>query len=196
MSSGEDRGERDVPRRARRSAWLFGALLVVGFIVFVAVSARDAAVPVGGSAPSSMPRGTVVRIDVSMRDVAGRALRLPGRGPGVIVFVNAGGSCSSCVDASRAAAQAIRRTRFRAALTIVSVDSATSRDQIERFARSAGSPPARYVVDDRSGNLSPSLGATSLGGLVVYDKRGVIVGRPDASEPAAVRRALALASAR
>ena len=167
------------------------ALLAAGFVSSVILSAHNAAVPVGGTSPSvmSMTAGAVTSIAITTRDVDGRPISLPGGRAGIIVFIKADGSCQSCIAASRLAADAIERTGGRAALTIVSVDSATSREQIQAFARSAGQPPARYVVDNRSGSLSPMLGASMLAGLVVYDARGRIVGRPDATD-AQVQHAL------
>jgi hypothetical protein len=137
----------------------------------------------------SMAAGSTTSIAVTMNDIDGQTVSLPGRRPGVIVFIKADGSCQSCIAASRVAADAVRRAGGHATLTVLSIDSATTREALEGFARSAGDPPARYVIDDRSGRLSSMLGASTLAGLVVYDASGHIVGRPTANA-GQVQRAL------
>jgi len=82
--------------------------------------------------------------------------------------------------AVRAARDALREAPVGAQLIVVMADSGTSRADVRAFARSVGPGPARYVVDDRSGALSSTLGASSLASAVVYDARGRVVARPDA----------------
>jgi len=121
-----------------------------------------------------------MQISVTMRDADGRSLQLPGGRPGVIAFVNAGANCQSCVLAVRAAAQALRRAGGGGALTVISVDPATSREQLKAFARLTAHPTARYAIDDRNGRLTSILGASGLASLEVYDARGRIIARPEA----------------
>jgi len=188
-----DRGER-VPRRR---AWVaLGAAVVIGFVVLVVTSTRQAAVPVGASGAMSgmsMPMGASGRLALTMRDVENRALRLPDGRPGIAVFVETGG-CGTCVEAVRAAARAVRRSGETAALIVVSIDSGTSRGAVAAFARAAGQPAARYVLDDRNGSLASMFGASGLGAAVVYDARGGIVARPSATA-AGLARALRRAGA-
>lgn len=126
-----------------------------------------------------MAGGGETQIAITMRDADGRSFRLPGGRPGVLAFVNAASSCQSCVAAVQIAALALRHAGS-GGLTVVSVDPATSRDELKSFARLTGHPTARYVIDDRNGRLTSLLGATGLASLEVYDTRGRIVGRPEA----------------
>lgn len=171
----------DPPRRHRRWWVLLGAIATAGFVLAVIVSARNSAVPVGASGSSSgISMGTGGQIAVALRDADGRSFQLPGGRPGVLAFVNAAANCQSCVAAVRAAAQALRRAGGKGALTVVSTDPATSRDELKAFARLTAHPPARYVIDDRNGRLISLLGAVGLASLEVYDARGRIVARPEA----------------
>jgi hypothetical protein len=185
------------PSDAGPSQWLWGvgALVVLGFIVLVVSSARQAAVPVGvsgGMSGMSMPdaRGGA-GMRMSMRDIDGRAVRIPDGRPGVVVFVESR-SCAACVGAVRATARALRPERSAVALTVVNVDSATTRGEVTAFARRAGEPRARYVVDDRNGSLASMFGASGLGAAVVYDAGGKVVSRP--ASAAGVARALVRAA--
>ena len=129
---------------------------------------------------------------LAMRDVDDRTVRLPDGRPGVVVFASAT-NCAACISETRAALNAIRRVASRGQLVVVMVDSATGRGEIAAFARSVGPSPARYVVDDRNGRLVSMLGASDLGGAVVYDTLGRTVARLDSSGSqliaAALRRA-------
>lgn len=182
-----------------RRLWaVIGAVVLVGFVALVVRSAGRSAVPVGasgamgGMAMPAAPQGA--RMQMSMRDVDGRPVRIGDGHRGALVFVSPR-SCPTCVDAVRVAAAAARRARPAAELTVVSVDGATSRGQMAAFARSTGRPPgARYVVDDRSGSLASMFGASRLGATVVYGAGGEVVARP--ASGAAIGRALARAAAR
>lgn len=123
---------------------------------------------------------------VTMRDVDGRPVRLPGGRPGVVVFVTAP-RCEGCIGTVRIAADAARRAR--AAVTVVAVESTTSRSDVATFAKSVRRSAARYVIDDRQGTLATLLGGLGVGGAVVYDARGALVARPEA-DPAQLRKAL------
>ena len=161
---------------------VLAAVAMAGFVAYVVVSAREAAVPVGasGSMPGmSMPMGGGGGVRFTTRDVNGDELRLPGGRPGAMVFV-AARYCESCVAVTRAAAAAVRRVNGRAALIVVVMDAATSRDDIAEFARSARRPDARYVVDDRNGSVQSMLDAPALASAVIYNARGRIVARADA----------------
>lgn len=184
---------REEPRSsagARRRWWAIGGVLVTAaFVAWVVLSARSASVPVGGSMPD-MATGTG-RFAVTMRDVSDRAVRLPGGRPAVVV-VSYARDCASCVGAVRAARDAVRAAADRAQLVVVMADAGTSRGDVGAFARSVGRSPARYVIDDRSGGLASMLGASGLASAVVYDARGRVVARPQASASdiaAALRRA-------
>jgi len=86
----------------------------------------------------------------------------------------------------------VRRTGARAALTVVVLDATTTRDEVAAFARAAGSPRARYVVDDRNGSVQSMLDSPGLASSLVYDARGRAVSRPDPASPRiakALRRA-------
>ena len=178
--------------RPNRSLWAVGiAVLVVGFVVLVVTSTREAAVPVGGmGAMRGMQMEGDGGMQMSMVDVDGRLVRVPDGRPGVAVFVTPR-NCADCVAAVRMAARAVERARPAAQFMVVSFDAATSRRDIAAFARAAGSPPARYVIDDRNGALASMFKVSDLGGAAVYDATGKIVGRP--ASAGELQRALARA---
>jgi|GEM_PF-4917326 len=175
--------EAQEPSNARTRWWAIGGVVVViAFVASVVMSTRSASVPVGASgsmAGMSMGAG---RLMVTMRDVSGREVRLPGGRPGVVVFAEAR-RCGPCLAAVRAARDALREAPVGAQLIVVMTDSGTGRADVRAFAQLVGPGPARYVIDDRNGGLSTMLGASSLGGAVVYDARGRVVARPDAGSP-------------
>ena len=194
----EDDDEPDlsvgVAAAPRRTLWAIGAgVTVVVFVAVVVMSTRSASVPVGASAPTSGMSGMAMGAHPAMtlRDLSNRTVRLPGAHVSVVVFAEAR-ACASCVSAVRAARDAIRQATARVQLVVVFVDSATTREDAEAFARSVGRSPARYVIDDRNGGVASMLGASSLGDVVVYDAGGRVVAHPDASAGAigaALRRA-------
>ena len=165
----------------RRTRTIWGgviALVAVGFVVLVVTSTARDAVPVGDMGGMQMQgMGNGSGMQMSMRDVDGRVVRVPDGRPGVAVFITPG-NCVDCVNAVRAAARAVGRARQSAQLTVVSLDAATSRRDIAAFARTAGSPRARYVIDDRDGSLASMFKISTVGGAVIYDARGKIVGHP------------------
>ena len=172
--------ERDAAS-ARRSRWSTIAVIAVVVAVGVAVvrSAISSSVPVGAAGPgSSLPRGDADRLALTMRDADGREVRLPDGRPGVVVVANAG-RCDACRNAVRAARDAVARSAAGAQLIVVMGDAATTRPEVAAFARSVGSPPARYVIDDRNGGLTSMLRVGQLGDALVYDRSGRVVARPD-----------------
>ncbi len=182
--------------RRRRTLWgTVAAVVVVGFVFLVVVSTRQAAVPVGaagdmgGMQMQGMGGGSGMQM--SMRDVDGRLVRVPDGRPGVAVFVTPR-NCADCVAAVRAAARAVARSRPTAQLTVVSLDSATSRSDVAEFARSVGNPRARYVIDDRNGSLASMFKVTGLGAAAVYDAKGKIVDHP--GSPGQIEQAIARAA--
>lgn len=183
MSNAEPSDGPDPPPVAadRRTRTIWGAVIAViavGFVVLVVTSTAQDAVPVGDMGGMQMQdMGNGSGMQMSMRDVDGRAVRVPDGRPGVAVFITPA-NCAECADAVRAAARAVRRARQSAQLLVVSLDSATSRRDIAAFARAAGSPGARYVIDDRNGSLASMFKVTAVGGAVVYDAMGQIVGHP------------------
>jgi hypothetical protein len=130
-------------------------------------------------------------MQMSMRDVDGRLVRVPDGRPGVAVFVTPR-NCADCVAAVRAAARAVARARPTAQLTVVSLDSATSRSDVAEFARDVGNPGARYVIDDRNGSLASMFDVTGLGAAAVYDAKGKIVDHP--GSPGQIEQAIARAA--
>lgn len=170
---------------ARRSPWSTLAMIAIVVTVAVAVmrSAVSSSVPVGASRPGSMPAMPMPaaggdRLALTMRDVDGREVRLPGGRPGVVVVANAG-RCDACRNAVRAARDALARSAVGAQLIVVMGDAATTRPEVAAFARSIGSSPARYVIDDRNGSLTSMLGARQLADALVYDRGGRVVARPE-----------------
>ena len=165
----------------RRSRWSTIAVIAVVVAVAVAVvrSAISSSVPVGASGPgSSLPRGDADRLALTMRDVDGREVRLPDGRPGVVVVANAG-RCDACRSAVRAARDAVARSAAGAQLIVVMGDAATTRPEVAAFARSVGSPPARYVIDDRNSGLTSMLRVAQLGDALVYNRGGRVVARPE-----------------
>lgn len=161
------------------------------------ISTEQAAVPVGGSAAGpgmSMQGAAGSRIQLSMRDIAGQTLRIPGGRAGVAIFVEASG-CSTCIHAVRTAARALAQIRAAATLLVVGVDASTSRSALAAFARSAGEPPARYVVDDRNSTLANAFGASALGEVVVYTASGRILERTGTPAVSQLARAVSHAGA-
>lgn len=178
VRSGERSGAGARPARSR--LWtVLGVAAVLSFVAGLVVLTRNAAVPVGalGNPAMSMSTGATSMVQLTLRTVDGRSVQLPGGRPGIVVFVDAR-RCDSCVAAVRVAAAAVRAEHARAAVTVINVDSSTSRDDVARFARAAGRPPVRYVVDDRMGTLVSTLGASTLAAMIVYDTRGRVVARP------------------
>lgn len=171
--------------------WTFaGTAVVVAFIVSVMLSTRSSSVPVGASGPmSGMSMGTG-RLALTMREIRGRTVRVPGGRAGVVVVVEAR-DCNPCVSATRAARAAVQRTAPGAQLIVVMVDPTITRGDVLAFSRSVGHSPASYVVDDRNGTLASMFDASGLGGVVVYDRLGRVVARPGSRERqivAALRR--------
>ncbi len=115
------------------------------------------------------------RLDLAMRDVNGRSLRLPNGGAGIVLLVQAG-NCPACVQAARNAAAARKAAGRAAGMTVIGVDATTSRNDIATFARAAGEP-ARYTLDDRQGTIGSTLGVSNIPTAVVYDSHGNIVAR-------------------
>ena len=183
MSIAEPSQEPDPPPVAadRRTRTIWGAVsavIAVGFVVLVVTSTAQDAVPVGDMGGMPMQgMGNGSGMQMSMRDIDGRLVRVPDGRPGVAVFITPG-NCADCVDAVREAARAVMRARQPAQLVVFSLDSATSRRDIAAFAQLAGSPRARYVIDDRNGSMASMFKISALGGAVVYDATGKIVGHP------------------
>lgn len=183
----------DLPPRSRSRSRLTALITVAvigAFAIVLVVSAQRAAVPVGsggGMSGMSMARGSGMRM--TLRDVSGRSVRIPGGRPGAVVFVEVTG-CRDCVRLVRAATRLSRRGGGQ--VVVLAIDSGSTRAQLQAFARAAGRPPARYVVDDRNGSVASMFDAQSIGSAVVYDERGRVVGRP--SSVAELRRALGRAT--
>ena len=168
--------ERDAAS-PRRSPWSTIAVIAVVVAVAVALvrSAISSSVPVGVSGPGG---GDADRLALTMRDVDGREVRLPDGRPGVVVVANAG-RCDACRNAVRAARDAVARSAAGAQLIVVMGDAATTRPEVAAFARSVGSSPARYVIDDRNSGLTSMLRVGQLGDTLVYDRSGRVVARPE-----------------
>jgi len=129
------------------------------------------------------------RLAISLRDVDGRPVRIPGGRPGVIVFAEAR-RCGSCVSAARTARDAARAIAPRAQVVVVMLKANTSRASVNAFARSVGPGPARYVVDTSSSRVAAMFDVATLGSSVVYDARGRVVAdlQPGSREIAASLR--------
>lgn len=153
-------------------------MLVAGFVAWVVLSGSRSSIPVGaqGSMPGmAMPSSPGGGGSMTLRDIAGRTLRVPGGRAGAVVFA-APRNCEACLASSRAARAAAQRNP-PARLVVVMADPATSREEVRTFAAAVGGPPARYVVDDRSATLAGMYDPPGLGGVVVFDRRGSIVER-------------------
>ncbi len=111
----------ETPQASPRRRRLWTALAVaatVGFIAYVVVSARDAAVPVGasGSMPGmSMPMGGGDGVRFTARDVEGRIVRFPGGSPRARYVVDdRNGSVQSMLDSPGLASSLVYDARGRA----------------------------------------------------------------------------------
>lgn len=187
---------RTAAGRGQRWAWrALAAAVVVGFVAFVTASARRAAVPVGaGDGPPRMAMPGMRAagpLRTSLRDVDGNVVRIPAGRAGIAIFVEAR-NCPSCVSAVRAAGGIARRLRPAPQIVVVSMSAGTSRAEVAALERAAGTPAARYLVDDRNGSLAAMFGAAGVGATAVYDARGRVLARPDSL--AEVRRTLVRAA--
>lgn len=117
------------------------------------------------------PRGGGDGLALTRRDVDGREVRLPGGRPGVVVVANAC-RCDAWRSAVREGRDALTRSVAGAQLIVVMGDAPTTRPDVAAFARSIGSSPARYVIDDRNGSLTSMLREGQLGDALVYDRSG------------------------
>jgi len=183
--AGADERALAQPQTPRHARWraLGGVLVaaaIVAFVASVVLSTPSASVPVGASGSMSAMTMGPNRLAITMRDVSNLEVRLPGGRPGVVIFA-AARRCDLCVSAVRAARDAVRQHGDRAQLIVVMNDSATSRADIRAFDRSVGQAPARYVIDDRNNGVASMLGASSLGGVLVYDAQGRVVAHPQAT---------------
>lgn len=171
----DERGE--LPHRRWWTAG--GVAVAVAFAMFVVITGRNAAVPVGGSGsmPGMQMGGDANRVALTLRDIEGRRLVLPGGRAGAILFTQAGG-CSECVRAGRALAAAEATVPGRQALTVIGLDATETRDEFATFDRAAGRPPVRYALDDRNGMLANMLDAGDVPTALVYDRLGRVTGRP------------------
>lgn len=113
-------------------------------------------------------------------------MRIPDGRAGVAVFVSMRG-CGGCAQVVRTAAQTVKRWTGRADLTVISVDPATRRRELQSLAQSAGGSPAQLVVDDRNGALASMFGAAGTGDAVVYDATGRVIAHPPATTPQLLR---------
>lgn len=137
----------------------------------------------------AMPMGNGDAMTMTVRDIEGRRLTIPDGRPGIAVFVEPRG-CDPCAGAVRDARDAA--SRHGASLIVVGIDAGTSRGAMRRFARAMDAPWAHYVIDDRNGHLASMMDAPGLGGIVVFDRRGQVVARPEPTATAlagALRRA-------
>lgn len=153
------------------------AVAIVTFVMSVVRSTPSASVPVGASDAMPGMAMKAKRLSLTMRDIADRPVRIPGRGASIVVAAEAR-QCRPCVTAVRQARDAVRQARPRAQLIVVMLDASTGRGDVEAFAQSIGSGPMRYVIDDRAGALASMLGVSSLADAVVYDARGRAVAHP------------------
>lgn len=159
------------------------AVLAVAFVASVVRSTLSSSMPVPTS--TAMPRitanGTMPgmtmntdRLAMTLRDVHGRAVRIPAGRQGAIVFARAP-QCDPCVTAARIARDAVRDATPRAQVIVVMLSSSTSREAVTAFARSVGPGRVRYVIDNPDDRVAAMFDVSTLGGTVVYDARGHIV---------------------
>lgn len=148
------------------------ALLVVGAFV-----AGRAILNASEALPSGVASGTEPDLngDIALRDIVGRALRLPGGREGVIVFVATKG-CGGCAGTARRVDAAAKAQQPPLALTVVVMDPGASKGDFERFDREAGGLQARYALDDTRGSIADHFGVLDANTVLAYSEQGLTTG--------------------
>lgn len=194
LASGANRAAPLTPAQ-KRNRTLATVLLIVGLVGGLAFSTVRQTTPAGGGASTmggmNMVGSNAGMVGVTLRDIDGRKLVLPGETPGVVMFMARRG-CPACVTIARGLARAATDVKPRLSLTLVGVDAIETREDFRAFDRAAGGLDARYALDDRSGSVAGQFGAREAGTVVVYDRSGMIRERvpPGPGQAAAVERAV------
>lgn len=113
-------------------------------------------------------------IGISLEDVDGTPLALPGGIPGAVLFMSSDG-CPGCLGSAKALAAAAEGTTSQ--VTLVSTNPDETRADLLAFDAAAGGLDVRYAVDDPSRSIAQQFDVRETGTIVVYDRSGMIVKR-------------------
>ena len=183
-----------ITERQRRAFKWGGLLLAAAFVAVVVVTAAVTSTPTGMSsmAMTSTPSRAVGRVDVAIRDIAGRRHELPGHRAGAVVFIEAH-NCPVCIQAVAALAAAQRRSGSPVGLLAISLQADDARPDVAGFLRAARETTVPVAVDTRMADLARYFGGPSPGSAIVFNSRGAVTARLDAPTQATADAALARA---
>lgn len=139
----------------------------------------------GAIAPAT--KGGLPRLSVT--DVEGARVTVPGAKPGVLIFTAS--YCTPCIQLTPPLAEIVRTMDGRVDVLTLSVDpSDTSEAMQSAYAPVIGDTPGWRIATDPSGEAAPAFQITSLGTEIVYDEDGRQVFRGVLSDPAEIGDAL------
>lgn len=181
-------------REQKRMRTLVAVLLVGGLVAGLAFSTARQTTPSGGASSMggmAMGGNQADMVGVTLRDIEGRELALPGGTPGAVMFMARRG-CPACVEEAKSLTRAAADVSPAPSITLVGTDPVETRSDFRAFDRAAGGLEVRYALDDRSGSVAQQFGAGGAGTIVVYDGSGMILKRlrPGPRAYLAVERAL------
>jgi hypothetical protein len=197
------RGKRGVSSRVR---WV-GVLVAVAFFAAVMISMGSSAKPqMSGMAMRtttkvpSMPSGMVIpgwhsagadggRPALVLRDAAAPVHRVPGSGPGVLLFFKARG-CATCRRSASTLASIERAAGTDVDLHAVSLSATDEPDATTRFRVAAHAPDLPVVTGAAARTVSQRFGDPPAGTVLLYDRRGEVTGQLAAPTATSLRAAV------
>jgi hypothetical protein len=185
MSERDDERHGEAATGSSRRWWIgVCAAVVIGFVVLVTTSTQQSTSPSNGGKGMngmSMRPADDRAMRMSVRDMDGRALRIPDDRPGVVVFIRAA-PCRACIAALGAAQEALQKAPVAADLVVVDTDAPARRKDVAPLLRMTGQLEARLIADDASKSLASMFGARRAGSTAVYDASGAILGHPTTAD--------------
>lgn len=176
-------------RRRRLVATVLGlGALVTGLVITTA----GEGVPSGATSMSGMDMGQGINgQDITLQDIDGRSLTLPGGKAGAVMFMATRG-CGGCIETARALDAAARALDPPLPVTVISVDTEETKGDFERFDQEAGGLDVRYALDDASGSIANHFGVRELNTVLAYSDQGRTTGifEPGPDQVAAIRTSL------